>query len=85
MDRASVHGDGDFLYGIYSELGVDMTRVTVDQPCPQHTSPGCKSEDMCSHLTYTDGHCDLWRAGVDGLANLINQSCDILKILLLNL
>ena len=22
-------------------------------PCPHHTSPGHKSEDICSHLTYT--------------------------------
>ena len=48
------------------------------KPCPHHTSPERKPRRYL--LTFdVYGPCDLWRAGVDGLANLISQSLAILK------
>ena len=56
----------------------DMPFPTRMMPCPHHASPGRRPRRQL--LTFdVYGPCDLWRAGVDGLANLISQSCDIFE------
>ena len=67
----------------FRSIKAQFRQLTL-MPCPHHTSPGYRPR---RHLLTFDvyGPCDLWRAGVDGLANLISQSCDILKMLLLTL
>ena len=54
--------------------------------CPVHTRP--RQDVNRKKFAHSDVYdtCDLWRAGVDGIANLIYKSktCDILNILLSN-
>ena len=72
------------LYSI-EDADVNLRSLVIFMPCPHHTSPERKSEDICSHLTYTGlATCggQVWTASRKPYKS---KSCDILKILLSNL
>ena len=54
----------------------NVSTLHILMPCSHHTSPGRKPQRYL--LTFdVYGPCDLWRAGVDGIANRVSQSVAI--------